>query len=62
MQIAQGIIVSGWFVIGTYTPEVFSTDTRSFMFAALDGTSKVVYTNLQMNSVLMYRAWLKGGP
>ena len=53
MQIAQGIIVSGWFVIGTYTPEVFSTDTRSFMFAALDGTSKVVYTNLQMSSVLL---------
>ena len=39
--ILQGLKVAGFFLIGTYTPEAFSTDTRSFMFAALDGTSKV---------------------
>ena len=39
-------MVAGFFLIGTYTPEAFSTDTRSFMFAALDSTSKVGYIYL----------------
>ena len=37
----QGIIVASFATVVTYTPEVFSTDSRQFSFALLDSVSKV---------------------
>jgi len=38
---AQAFVVSSFFLLDTYTPEVFSTDTRNFSFSFLDSVSKV---------------------
>ena len=39
--LAQAMIIAGFCLIGAYAQETFSTDTRGFMFAALDSISKV---------------------
>lgn len=45
--VAQGLIVTDFYLVDTYIPEVFSTDTRSFAFAFLDSVSKVnLYTSI----------------
>ena len=37
------VIVTNFFLLDTYTPEVFSTDSRNFSFALLDSISKVMH-------------------
>ena len=39
----QGWVVSCFFLLDAYTPDLFSTDTRNFAFALLDSVSKVSF-------------------
>ena len=40
-QLAQGLMIGNFFMLDTYTPDVFSTDVRNVTFSLLDGFSKV---------------------
>ena len=45
-------MVSDFFLIDTYTPDVFSTDVRNFTFCLLDSISKVrLFIQYTMNSL-----------
>lgn len=40
LVLTQGLIVADFCLLDTFTPEAFSTDTRNFVLALLDGVSK----------------------